>query len=234
MELIISFESQYRNFLKENDSIGYCTGFCLTWLGDALKNRPVQVQKSFLQSWLPAWFTAWFISTPPQTPPQMRARIPIGEQEFQNFLERVKRRQINYSSRYSEERTKRRLPHSITPSLAVTVNFKNNRQRESEIKTGVPGLVYSYHDLDSVFDIQGLRYSGKPVGTIFVVTLPGSTRSLHAVATLSMSPEEIYYLDPNVGLFKVNHNTPRMDIVIQLARSYGETRIQTQIVIQRK
>ena len=58
MELIISFETQYQKFIETHNSRGFCMGFCLTWLGDVLKDRPVTIQKNFLQTWLPAWFTS--------------------------------------------------------------------------------------------------------------------------------------------------------------------------------
>ena len=227
MELIISFETQYQKFIETHNSRGFCMGFCLTWLGDVLKDRPVTIQKNFLQTWLPAWFTS--------TPPQMHARIPVEKQEFKNFLERVMRRHVNYETR-ANGRLLIKEGHSggkVSPA-EFTVNYKNNRQRELEIINGVPGLVYSYHELNNLLSAKGVKYSGKPSGAIFGVAEPGPEGGMHAVATISLAPEEIYYLDPNIGLFKVNKQFSLMDINSKIQNTYRGAQVLAQIIITRK
>ncbi|QLK60694.1 hypothetical protein GE278_07915 [Enterobacteriaceae bacterium Kacie_13] len=224
MELIISFETQYQKFIETHNSRGFCMGFCLTWLGDVLKDRPVTIQKNFLQTWLPAWFIS--------TPPQMHARIPVEKQEFQNFLERVRRRHVNNEMRAIGYRKSH--CDSKTSFDEITVNFKNNRQRELEIKTGVPGLIYSCHELNSLLAAKGVKYSGKPHGTILTVDIAGHNGDLHAVATISLAPEEIYYLDPNIGLFKVNKQFSLMDINSKIQNTYRGAQVLAQIIITRK
>ena len=87
---------------------------------------------------------------------------------------------------------------------------------------------------NSLLAAKGVKYSGKPHGTILTVDIAGHNGDLHAVATISLAPEEIYYLDPNIGLFKVNKQFSLMDINSKIQNTYRGAQVLAQIIITRK
>jgi len=89
MNQIVDIRHIYQSFLDEKGTKGICFGFCLTWLGDILKERPEQKKGG----WLSGWFTA-----PPT--PERKAMIPSDSVRLNYLFERAFRKQVNYLLRY--------------------------------------------------------------------------------------------------------------------------------------
>lgn len=224
MELIVNFQRNYNEFLNTHKSEGFCMGFCLTWLGDILKNRPVKTEKNLLERWVPGWFSS--------APSVMHVHIPVDRQEFIHFLERAARRQKNYETRVGINGTNS--SNARVRSAEFTAHYKNNRQRELEKNSENPGLEYSYSKSGGFSLFQGLKYFGKSCGVIFGVSAPQFKNTMHAVALVRISSGEYYFLDPNYDLFRVNGQFIRMDINTTLQRHYPGYEIFEQIVISQK
>lgn len=138
MELVVDFKRQYLDFLRANNNGGVCMGFCLVWLGDILKNRPVQAQTGFMARWTPSWFSS--------AAPSSIARIPVEKVAFEQLLQRAQRRQNNY-----ELRCTNRDPSNYLSTSEILVNYKNCRQMEFEERSGSLGLEYKCKNLEDFF-----------------------------------------------------------------------------------
>lgn len=220
MELVVDFKKQYLDFLRANNNGGVCMGFCLVWLGDILKNRPVQAQTGFMARWTPSWFSS--------AAPSSIARIPVEKVAFEQLLQRAQRRQNNY-----ELRCTNRDPSNYLSTSEILVNYKNCRQMEFEERSGSLGLEYKCKNLEDFFSAKAVDFSGRLQGTIINLLLK-ETRSPHAIAVISTSPQETYYLDPNAGLYKVDSRNILLEIADTILRRYNNPRIINQIIIRRK
>ena len=215
MELVVNFQDQYFKFVKENKGGGLCMGLCLVWLGDILKNRPVEGQ-GFMSKWTPVWLSS---SSP-------IARIPRDKTELDKLFHRAKKRQDNYVLKSNG-----RANHlSRTERM---VNYKNQRQAQLEDESGNPGLQYTYREFDNIFTTQGVEFTGRLQGTIISMCFPKKNIG-HAVAVISLSPDETYFLDPNVGLYKVDNKNITMEIAEFIIGNYEDVQIAQQIIISRK
>lgn len=218
MELVVNFKEQYAAFIRRYKSNGICMGLCLVWLGDILKNRPDPAQAGFAARWTPSWLSA----------PSSIAHIPFDQVALEALFQRALKRQKSYLLK-SENHD----PYHPQARTAILVNKKNQRQLFLEEKSGNPGLKYTYREFDNLFATQGLDFTGRAQGTIITMWFP-KRNTAHAIAVISLSPRETYFLDPNLGLFKVDSANIALEIAENVLATYENPRIADQIIISRK
>lgn len=215
MELVVDFKKQYSRFLDRNNSSGVCMGFCMVWLGDVFKNR--HMQSGFFSKWAPKWLASPSV-----------AGIPCDDKSLDTLFQRAHRRYNNYYL-YTEVTD----PFNCLTTDEMVVNYKNKRQMTLAKEGGVAGLKYSYRKLDNLFSAKGLNYTGILQGTIINFCWL-KTDDSHAVAVMSISPTESYFLDPNFGLYKINREHMVIEICNILESNYSNIRVESQIIISRK
>ncbi len=224
MITITSIEKNYRSFTDEHKSEGYCFGFCLTWLGDILKDRSSQYSGR--------WFSGWFT---PVKSPEKKALLPTDYASQRLLFDRARRKQENSERQADEDNAQgfSQLDHE-----EVTVNYKNRRQREKEMITAVPGLKYSLHERSSFMTMSTLntRENKNPLSGMiikFQFTDEGE-EACHAVAAFRYNEFESFFLDPNYGLYKTVSAYPMLEIVEFLSSKYHDPLALSEIRVTKK
>ena len=224
MITVVSIEKNYASFIAEQKSEGCCLGFCLTWLGDILKERASQPAGG--------WFSGWFSSVQSQ---QTKAMLPWDVSRQRVLFERAFRKQKNYARRYQESNAN---SFNIINPNEVTVNYKNVHQREKEKITGIPGLHYTLRDRNSFMAFKGMNTYGDKnalsgILITFRFTKGEREEAHHAVAAFRYSEFEAFFLDPNFGLFKTITRYPMLEISQYLSGKYKNAQPLSEIIITR-
>ncbi|QLK60692.1 hypothetical protein GE278_07905 [Enterobacteriaceae bacterium Kacie_13] len=144
-----------------------------------------------------------------------------------SLFQRAFKRQKSY-----ELKSENNDPFNHLTRAEILVNKKNQRQLFLEEKSGNPGLKYTYRKFDNLFATQGLDFTGRAQGTIISLWFP-KTNFAHAIAAIRLSPKETYFLDPNLGLFKVDSANITLEIAENVLSTYENPRIADQIIISR-
>ena len=226
---VVLIRKTYNSFIDEKKSEGCCIGLCLTWLGDILKERPVQQRGGWFSGWLSGWF-----STP--LTPDKKALIPSDTAKLRLVLERSYRRHESYlrSCKESQQDPKRQ-----TGRHQVFVNYKNFRQAEKERITGVPGLQYRLITRNDFMLFNGVNSFGQAhplTGAIIAFRfseVPGEV-GYHAVAAFRYSASEFFFLDPILGLFKTSSSYPMLDITKYIKQVYREAVPLMEFIVSKK
>ncbi|MBU9857543.1 hypothetical protein [Rahnella bonaserana] len=222
---IISIEKNYASFLAEQQAKGCCFGFCLTWLGDIIKERPLQHSGR--------WLSGWFSSVPSA---DKKALLPAKAARQRLLFERAMRKQKNYVRRYEENHLD---SFDALTYDEVTVNYKNARQQAKEKITGIPGLHYSLSERSDFMSFKGMEsYRDKKtisgVVILFRFTKGEGKAAFHAVAAFRHSEFEAFFLDPNFGLFKTVSKYPMLEITQFLSGKYRNVLPLSEITISRR
>jgi hypothetical protein len=224
MITITSIEKNYGSFTDEHKSEGYCFGFCLTWLGDILKDRSSQYSGR--------WYSGWFT---PVKSPEKKALLPTDYASQRRFFDRARRKQENSERRADKDNAD---GFSVLEHEEVTVNYKNRHQREKEIITGVPGLKYSLRERSSFMAMTTLNANeDKNPSSGMIIKFQFSDEgeaAHHAVAAFRYSEFESFFLDPNYGLFKTVSAYPMLEIVDFLSGKYQDPIAVSEIIVTKK
>jgi len=222
---ICNIRKEYSQFVIENKSSGFCFGFCLTWLGDILKERPAQNTGG--------WLSGWFTSTPTA---EKKAFLPSDSARLRKLFERAARKQNNFFQRYD---ARDKCASGKSEYVEFTANYKNTRQSAKEKISGVSGLNYRYFERDYFRQCEGAdHYRDKNVLTGVIITFEflgqGDVRAGHAVALFRLGEYDTLFLDPNYGLFRTNNHHVMMDIEHLLSQIYKEPLVLSEVIISRR
>lgn len=207
--LIINIEKEYTRFTQQDDSDGYCVGFCLKWLGDILNNNKIGYKNG-----------AFFVDR-------------NDREALLNLMNRAKKKHESYVARYRDYKAKVGTPIG---QMEFMSKYNDRKQRELEKNSRELGLYYKYFDFMKNKNIVGLERNldsssiKKGVMISFSFDCDGQ-RSAHVVAAIRATPEESYLFDPNCGLYQITSARPEDDIKKLIAKEYKDHRLLTQTVV---
>lgn len=216
MVLVTYIREVYGKFIEEKKSEGCCFGFCLTWLGDILKERAKE------EHW---WLT-----------PERKAALPSSPARLEQFLERAFRRHVNYIKNFGEILSN---PSAGKNKYKIYFDYKNLSQIEKEKITGVPGLQYKAIIRKDFTLFNGLHFfsSDRPLCGVIITfgfTESSGSKGYHAVAAFRYSASETFFLDPTFGLFKISSENPMSKIIYYFSNVYKDAEPCYEIIISKK